>query len=104
MSESLKRRTVILGLIFILLITFIVICFLPTNEKPDNTPSNIKTTTEYIVKLHENKIALFENEKIIKYYDINPTVLPGEDLSILVKGITVNTIAQADKIAEDFDG
>ncbi len=104
MSRNLKIRTVILGIILILSVAFLVICFLPKNENPNDTSSGTKISTEYIIKLHENDIVLFENEKIIKYYDINPSVLPGEDLTLLIKGITVNTVAEADKIAEDFDG
>ena len=58
----------------------------------------------FYLKLYDNRLCLFENETVIKEYDINPSVLPSEDLYLLTKGIEVKDISEADSVAENFDG
>lgn len=104
MTIGLKKKISI----FMLILSLIFSIFLVTVIK-DNTvkteKNNIKVSeNQYQIKLESGKIVLLENDKIIKEYNINTSILPGEDLITLSQGITVNSIEAADKLAEDFDG
>lgn len=91
----------ILAAVFVMLL-----CMPSTIEKPkDNDVSKSQTdNSDYVLKLQDSKVSLLKDDKIIKTYDIIPSLLPGEDILSLTKGIEVADIAQADSIAEDFDG
>lgn len=59
---------------------------------------------EYVIKSEGNSVYLFDNGTAVKEYDINVLVLPSEDYELLLNGIKADSIAEADTIAEDFDG
>lgn len=67
-------------------------------------PVTESSKNEYVLKIHENRVALYNGDEIIKYYNINITLLPGKDIETLYNGIYVTDIAMADMMAEDFDG
>lgn len=60
---------------------------------------------KYLLKAHENTVALFKENKIIKVYDeIVLSTLPESDIYTLKNGIVYEKIEDADLAAEDYDG
>lgn len=101
MAKNLKIRLFSLALLVISVVILLT----------DNTKCNIpagehrETSNEiYVVRLTDSGVALLKNEEIIKIYDIQPSVLPGEDILLLYEGISVNSVSEADSLAENFDG
>ena len=74
------------------------------NRSSSKTVSKISTANNYCVKMVGSNIYLFENNEIIKKYDINVSLLPGQDQLRLIEGIKVSSISDADLLAEDYDG
>ena len=59
----------------------------------------------YVLKEYENEIVLYENEKIIKKYNVVSVFsLPIRDRSDLEKGISVKNEAEAELFIENYDG
>lgn len=88
--------------LIILITTLCLTAFILTLK--DNNQINEEVEKTYTVKIYENFVYLFENDKIIKQYDIDISVLPGDDIELLIKGIKVDSVSDADLIAEDYDG
>ena len=101
MAKKLKIR------LFSLALAVISVVILLTDNTKCNIPAgeNRETSNEiYVVRLTDSGVALLKNEEIIKIYDIQPSVLPGEDILLLYEGISVNSVSEADSLAENFDG
>ena len=95
----------IVNLIIILLITLnIILCFSSCKKSKENPVTESKTQEKYVLTITENKLRLILNDDTVKEYDVNINVLPGEDIKLLMDGIIVNDIQEADSIAENFDG
>ena len=92
--------------VILLLSSLIVISIPKTAENTKNTDINIneEENKTLCLKLDNETLVLFENEKIIKKYEISISVLPGDDIFLLTEGIIVSDITEADSIAENFDG
>lgn len=106
MPDIIKKRIAV-TLLFILLAISLFLLPILSNEQDAPPSSSAESGTEnntLTLKLYDNTLCLFENREIVKKYEVNPSVLPGEDLGILSRGITVKSIAEADSIAEDYDG
>ena len=99
-----KRNLIFLLTLLILLSIIIVSSSKNINTKTLENEEISSKTNEYTLKLENEKVVLFEGDKIIKQYDIILSVLPGEDIELLLNGIKVNSIAEADHLAEDYDG
>ena len=99
-----KRNLIFLLTLLILLSIIIVSSSKNINTKTLENEEISSKTNEYTLKLENEKVVLFEGDKIIKQYDIILSVLPGEDIELLLNGIKVNSIAEADYLAEDYDG
>ena len=99
-----KRNLIFLLTLLILLSIIIVSSSKNINTKTLENEEISSKTNEYTLKLENEKVVLFEGDKIIKQYDIILSVLPGEDIEMLLNGIKVNSIAEADHLAEDYDG
>ena len=99
-----KRNLIFLLTLLILLSVIIVSSSNNINTKTSENEEISLKTNEYTLKLENEKVVLFEGDKIIKQYDIILSVLPGEDIEMLLNGIKVNSIAEADHLAEDYDG
>ena len=99
-----KRNLIFLLTLLILLSVIIVSSSNNINTKTSENEEISSKTNEYTLKLENEKVVLFEGDKIIKQYDIILSVLPGEDIEMLLNGIKVNSIAEADYLAEDYDG
>ncbi len=103
MEEKLKLR-----IFSVLFLTVLITIFL--GQKSFRTESNnitndsYDTKEYYIIKIVDSKVSLLKENIIIKSYDIQPSILPGEDIKILSEGIIVDSVSEADRIAEDFDG
>ena len=74
-----------------------------------NTPQNdndtlISSNAILSLRLVDNCLYLFESNEILKTYEINPLVLPSEDILMVSEGIIVKNVAEADLIVENFDG
>ena len=74
------------------------------NRNRGKTVSKANTACTYCVKMVGNDICLFENNEVIKKYNIDANLLPGEDQLLLIEGIKVDSISDADLLAEDYDG
>lgn len=60
---------------------------------------------KYFLRAHENTVALFKENEIIKVYDgIILNTLPESDIYTLKNGIEYENIEDADLAAEDYDG
>lgn len=94
-------------LIMLLLLT-IVLGILTFTQKSDNSDENNSintyTTNIFTLKIINNELCLQNNDKTVKKYEINPSVLPSEDIYLLTQGICVKDESEADSIAENFDG
>ncbi len=99
------KKNIIFMLALTLLLSFVIISRSnKINTKvSDNGEINSKII-EYTLKLEDEKVVLFEGDRIIKQYDVVLSVLPGEDIELLIKGIKVKSVAEADCLAEDYDG
>ncbi len=82
----------------------IILSFSSCHEKVNNSSIESKVQEKYILKIEDEKLCLLNNNVAIKEYDVNIAVLPGEDIKILLEGIMVEDIAEADSVAENFDG
>lgn len=105
MPDRIKRRITVILLFCLLAISLFLLPLLsnePTTEQSESSISSYDDTLT--LKLFENELCLFKSGEIIKKYDINPAVLPGEDIKLLSDGIAVKTLAEADTVAEDYDG
>lgn len=99
------KKNIIFILALTLLLSFVIIS--RTNKintkVSDNGEINSKKI-EYTLKLEDEKVVLFEGDRIIKQYDVVLSVLPGEDIELLIRGIKVKSVSEADCLAEDYDG
>lgn len=89
--------------IILLLITVIILSLCACGNQGNITP---KTQEEhkFLLTISNNTLCLFDNNLIIKEYDVNISVLPSEDILLLTNGISVENVSEADSIAENFDG
>lgn len=93
--------------IFLILLCSIVGILFLDNDKPADNITKIDTNSPQKIlslRLVDNDLFLFEDDRIIKSYEINAVVLPSDDILILTNGIEVKDISEADSIAENFDG
>ena len=101
MTKKLKIR--LFSLAFLILSA--VILLTQTPESSDSLGQNAVTEQDILqVKLTDNGVVLIRNEEILKVYDIQPSILPGEDILLLREGISVDSESEADSLAENFDG
>jgi hypothetical protein len=68
----------------------------------DKQETNI--CTEYVIKEHKGKMAIFENnsEEPLNIIDIDVINLPPEDKELLKKGVIVRTEEELMQILEDY--
>ncbi len=76
----------------------------PEKKIEGDTYPKVKYETNYIIALENDKVVLKRNGTAIKEYDVNITLLPGEDILILTEGVSFETIGEADMFMEDYDG
>lgn len=99
MKKQTKLKKILMPLI--LLTIFLSSC----NSEQTQAPKDVSSSSNILeIKLVDDKIKLLENDKTIKIYEINPLVLPPEDILLLSEGINVKDESEADSIAENFDG
>lgn len=87
--------------IFILLCAFFM-CACDDKGATTDNPSSVENI--YTLQLIDNELCLLSNNRTVKKYDINPAVLPAEDILLLTDGIIVENENEADSFAENFDG
>ena len=97
-----KNQTKFLLMLTVLLIIFIFSACQNSNEPTTKNSSNKENRFE--LKLIEDELYLLNFNKTIKKYEINPNVLPSEDILVLIEGIKVKDEEEADLMAENFDG
>lgn len=98
----LKRYIIILILSAITFATIIGGLYYILN-KEDNKNSSEPIT--YVLKKHNNSIAVFMNEQTEPYITLEVSFnnLPFEDKELLIKGIRSNNLTEIMKHAEDYD-
>ena len=93
------------NLMSIMFITLsIIFCFSSCKKSNEQPSTESKAQEKYVLTINDNKLRLILDNDTIKEYDVNINVLPGEDIKLLMDGIIVNDIQEADSIAENFDG
>lgn len=100
------KRTALLVILTAIIIMSIVLSLkrgLNEDYNSDNSQKSV-SDNEYVIRAKDNAVYLYDGNKVIKEYDINPLLLPSEDYEMLLNGIPVQSIANADMLAEDFDG
>ncbi len=103
MNKSLKLRG--FSIAFLLLIAVIFLSAAPDREDNSETKMKIPQQADnYEIRLSDMQVKLFKNGVAVKTYEIQPNLLPGEDILLLTDGIKVESVAEADLLAEDFDG
>ncbi|MEE0928375.1 MAG: hypothetical protein UIG59_04210 [Acutalibacteraceae bacterium] len=103
MSRKLNLKIILISLLAAVLLIALVIdnSVKKGPESPSTDPVN---ETRYFVKIEDDSVCLVKNNDIIKTYEIDITLLPGDDILTLMQGIEVKNPAEADLLAEDFDG
>lgn len=99
-----KNQIKIKFLLIILLLLFTSTLASCQNNDKQNAKSSSNANNGYVLKLINNELFLINIDKAIKKYEINPMVLPSEDILLLIEGIKVEDEKEADSIAENFDG
>ncbi len=101
MNRILKSRIIIIAL-FAVVITAFIIFMVP--EKPVSEKRKAESDL-YYMKAKENTVALYKDDVLIKTYDgIVLDTLPIEDREKLKTGIEFESLEEADRSAEDYDG
>ena len=108
MPDFLNRRITIL-IVFLVFILVLLLVSLETNDNNSQSTNNHDNSSSVlqssmVLKIHENYLCLIANNEILKRYNVDLSVLPGEDLKALYDGINVESVEEADINAEDFDG
>ncbi len=99
MKKQIKLK--ILSILFIAGIFILSSC----KSEQTQTPNDVSSTTSiFELKLIDNEVCLLSDKKTVKKYEINPRVLPSEDILLLTEGIIVKDENEADSVAENFDG
>ena len=101
-----KNNTVIriVTVLIVLSCLFILFSVQSSKSEPIDLPQEKVESSRLYLKLYEDEVCLIKDDKIIKKYEIDITLLPGEDILSLTQGIEIATHAEADLLAEDFDG
>ncbi|MBQ1187241.1 MAG: hypothetical protein IIX54_06120 [Clostridia bacterium] len=89
--------------ILLLIFTFILSLCACDSQKTNINEPDVKNSN-FVLIIEDNTLCLKDNEMTVKKYETNISVLPSEDILILTNGIEVENIAEADSIAENFDG
>ena len=96
------------ALAVILILSSITVFSIPKSRTDENENVNEiavpQKANNLILIIDNNVLVLLENDHILKFYDVNISVLPSEDILLLSNGINVNSVSEADEIAENFDG
>lgn len=106
MKEAIKQRIYIL---ILSITTALTLFFLPrmTSKPEEKIDSDIapkvNVETIYRIELNNDKVVLMRDGALIKEYDVNISLLPGEDILILTKGVSFNSLGEADIFMEDYD-
>lgn len=77
-----------------------------SQENSGTTPAQAGQNDIYIVKEYQGHIGVYRNNetKPFKEYDTDILILPKSDQDALKRGKTVHTLAEVEKIIEDYDG
>ena len=100
-------KRIIITSITILLLSCVIILSIPKTSKNTEKANKVipkNDESSFVLKLYDDELVLYENENIIKRYDVTISVLPSEDIFLLSNGIKVKDVAEADAVAENFDG
>ena len=100
------KRTALLLMLTAIIIAGIAISLTRSQKEYKNSNNSKKNVSshEYVIRAKDNAVYLYDDNKVIKEYDINPLLLPSEDYEMLLNGISVESVENADMLAEDFDG
>ena len=106
MQNNSNKHIIITASILLVIITFAILPLftksggnITSTKEPD-----VSSYTEMKLTIFNNELCLIIGSSVSKKYDVDISVLPGEDILILKNGISVKTISEADSIAEDYDG
>lgn len=77
-----------------------------SQENGITAPTQAGKSDTYIVKEYEGHIGVYRNNetKPFKEYDTDVLILPKSDQVKLKQGKTAHTMAEVEKMVEDFDG
>lgn len=77
-----------------------------SQENSSTTPAQAGKNDVYIVKEYQGHIGVYRNHetKPFKEYETDVLVLPKSDQQELEEGKTAHTMAEVEKMVEDYDG
>lgn len=76
-----------------------------SQENSSAVQTNIKQSDSYTVKEYQGHLAVFRNQEKVPFleYGTDVDLLPEKDRETLKTGKTVHTMAEVEKIVEDYD-
>ncbi len=96
-----KVKTVIL----IVTVFISIISIAAINSYADNREKEFIESQPYVLKIYNNNVAVYKNDKIIEIFDtVNYSALPEYDRNQLKKGMSFDSIEEIYSVIEDFDG
>lgn len=75
------------------------------SQESSAVPADTKQSDSYTVKEYQGHLAVFKNNDTVPFleYETDIQLLPEKDRDILKEGKTVHTMAEVEKIVEDYD-
>lgn len=75
------------------------------SQESSAVPTDTKQSDSYTVKEYQGHLAVFKNNDAVPFleYETDIQLLPEKDRDILKEGKTVHTMAEVEKIVEDYD-
>ena len=72
------------------------------NSKPQE---GAETPSQYLITIYDGRIGVFRSGESRPFFvsDVRAYLLPEEDIDILLRGIKVNSYAQARSVLEDYE-
>ena len=105
-----RKRAVTTAVIilFAVAVIFLISILLFRQYAPENKPETVQNTQEtqssYLVQEYSGKIAVYRDGGSSPYriYDVYVNTLPEYDRDLLAQGIPVETLAQLNRLIEDY--
>ena len=96
-----NKKVLVLAACLIIVISLVLSIYFINKGSDDD----IKYETDYILKVKEDHVAVYKDEKEIESFPtVNYHSLPEYDRNQLKNGMTFKTLEEVYQIIEDFDG
>ena len=93
------------NIILIAVILISIVSIVAITSYADSREKELSEASPYILKVYDNSIAAYKNDKVVEIFDsVNYSALPEYDRNQLKKGISFDTIDEIYIAVEDYDG